>query len=472
VIDLFQVQRAPFLSRGNYVHELRHIFAWGAVAGLVEGNFAAFMVAKIFHAGPLLIAIAATTPVAAHLANLVWGMLCVGRPKVRMMTLSAAGVVLMTGAVTLVPVSPLGAWVFVAQMAAAQFFMTGIVSTRSAMWKANYPQWVRGQLAARVQVVRTLTQLVALGAGAAVLNVAPAFYRWLYPVVALIGVIAIILLQRLHVRGERALLARMHRGEGNGLIEPQQFWAVLSPMRVLAGAARVLRADAGFRQYCTAQMFAGCANLLVRSVVVAVIAQELLDGMPASFWVGVVLLDVLPRLLMMACMARFAAYYDRVGVLRFRVVHGACWLVALLFGMCGAWALSGGGPPGPAGFVVGMACFIAFGVMRGICYGGGQIAWNLGHLHFARHEDAEVYMGIHVSLTGVRGLLLPGAGMLLWHGVGAWTGIGWWVWGLACGFALIALVSFAALARTDAARAAPEGHEQALPALQEVMVRK
>jgi len=451
VSDLFQVRRAPYLSRGNYLHEIRHIFAWGAVAGLVEGNFAALVVAKIFHGGPLLINIAATTPVAAHLANLVWGMLCVGRPKVRMMTLSAAGVVLLTGAVALVPVSPLGAWVFVAQMAAAQFFMTGIVSTRAAMWKANYPQWVRGQLAARVQVVRTITQLTALGVGAAVLSKAPELYRWLFPVVAVVGVIAIWLLQRMHVRGERAMLARLHRGEGHGLIEPQQFWAVLSPWCVLSGAARVLRADGAFRQYCVAQMFAGAANLMVRSVAVVMIAEQLLGDMPASFWVGAVLLDVLPRLLMLASMSRFAAYFDRVGVLRFRVFHGVCWLAALVFGAIGAWALSRGTLGAPE-FVISMLGFIAFSIVQGICHGGGAIAWNLGHLHFAHPADAEVYMGIHVSLTGLRGLVLPSVGMMLWHGVGSWTGIGWWVWSVSSCFALVALICFAALARSEAQR--------------------
>lgn len=449
VLDIFQARQAPFLSRGNFVHEMRHILGWGAVAGLVEGNFAAFVAAQIFHGGPLLITIAATTPVAAHLTNLVWGMLCVGRPKVRMMTLSAAGVVLLTGTVGAVPPTGWGGWVFVAQMAAAQFFMTGIVSTRSALWKANYPQWVRARLAARVQVVRTLTQLATLGIGAAALNVAPWAYRWLYPLVAVAGVVSLFMLRGMRVRGERGMLARIHRGEGTGLVEPLRFWAVLSPRRVVAGALRVLRADVPFRNYCVAQMFAGSANLIVRSVVVVVIADRLLAGVHASFWVGAVLLDVLPRLVTLGSMGRFAAYFDRVGVLRFRVFHGVLWLSALLIGTLGTWAVSRHADLEAGMFLLGIGAFAGYAVVMGACQGGGNIAWNLGHLHFAHPQDAEVYMGIHVSLTGLRGLILPSVGMLLWHGARGWTGIGWWVWGVASVFAAIAVVLYAWLARTD-----------------------
>ncbi|HRX85498.1 MAG TPA: hypothetical protein P5572_10810 [Phycisphaerae bacterium] len=429
---------------------MRHISGWGTVAGLVEGNFAAFVAAQIFQGSPLLITIAATTPVAAHLTNLVWGMFCVGRPKVRMMTLSAAGVVLMTGAVGAVPATHLGGWIFVVQMAAAQFFMTGIVSTRAALWKANYPQWVRARLAARVQILRTLTQLGTLGVGAAVLNSTPGSYRWLYPAVALVGAVSLLMLRGMRVRGERGMLARIHRGEGTGLVEPLQFWAVLSPRRVLAGAARVLRADVPFRNYCIAQMCAGTANLMVRSVAVVVIADQLLGDMPASFWVGAVLLDVMPRLLTLGSMARFAAYFDRVGVLRFRVLHGVGWFLTLVFGMFGAWATARGATTQPALFLLGMASFTAYAMVRGICYGGGNIAWNLGHLHFAHPQDAEVYMGIHVSLTGLRGLILPSVGMLLWHGVGDWSGLGWSVWAVAAFFAALATLLYAWLARADA----------------------
>jgi hypothetical protein len=456
VPDLFQVQRAPFLSRQSYLHEMRHILAWGMVAGLVEGNFAAVAVAKVFDGGPLLINIAATTPVAAHLANLFWGMLCVGRSKIRVMTVCTAGVVLCLGAIGLVPATGAGAWIFVAQMAAAQFFMTGTVTTRAALWKANYPQWARGRLAARLQIARTLTHLGTLGIAAGVLDRDPESYRWVYPVVALAGVVGIRCLQRIRVRGE----SRQVPSEGAEhvrLTETVNLWSVLAPWRVIGGGVRVLRGDSLFRDYCVAQMLAGFANLLIRSVVVVVIAEHLLDEMWYAIWMSAVLLDILPKVVMVMVMGRAAGYFDRVGVLRYRVLHGTLWVVALLFGALGAWATDRVATLGPSMIIVAVCLFAAFAIMRGVCFGAGAIAWNLGHLHFAHPDDAEVYMGVHVSLTGLRGLTMPTAGMILWHGVGSWSGIGLWVWVISLGFALLALRAFLRLARAETVRSASAG---------------
>jgi len=77
---------------------------------------------------------------------------------------------------------------------------------------------------------------------------------------------------------------------------------------------------------------------------------------------------------------------------------------------------------------------------------GGKLAWNLGHLHFAQADQAEIYMGIHVFLTGVRGVIAPLAGMLLWRT------IGWPVWLIAIAFALASLTLYAMLAREERSR--------------------
>jgi hypothetical protein len=54
-----------------------------------------------------------------------------------------------------------------------------------------------------------------------------------------------------------------------------------------------------------------------------------------------------------------------------------------------------------------------------------MLAWNLGHHDFARRELASVYMGIHATLTGVRGALGPFIGVVLYAGltIPAWTGL-------------------------------------------------
>ena len=51
--------------------------------------------------------------------------------------------------------------------------------------------------------------------------------------------------------------------------------------------------------------------------------------------------------------------------------------------------------------------------MLGIGFGGGMLAWNLGHQHFAPpHRDSQ-YMSVHVMLTGLRGLFAPFLGVAI-----------------------------------------------------------
>ena len=71
------------------------------------------------------------------------------------------------------------------------------------------------------------------------------------------------------------------------------------------------------------------------------------------------------------------------------------------------------------------------------------LAHTLGHLHFARPEQAEIYMGIHVSLIGIRGLVAPLCGMWLYNL------LGWPVWLIAIAFSISSILTYASLARYE-----------------------
>ena len=82
-------------------------------------------------------------------------------------------------------------------------------------------------------------------------------------------------------------------------------------------------------------------------------------------------------------------------------------------------------------------------ILSGLGRGGGAIAWNIGHLHFAREHQAELYMGIHVALTGVRGLLIPLLG---------WTAnlyLGYWSFGIALVLSGTSFMLFRRMAAAD-----------------------
>jgi MFS family permease len=446
-LDILGVRSLPFTTRRNYFYEFKHLLPWSVLAGLVEGQFASVVVAKTFHGGSLLIAVATATPFAAYVSSLVWGMLCVGRRKLRLSILFGAGAALCAALTGLIPAEPRLAWWFIAQVAAAQILLAGVVTVRSAIWRANYPHFARGQIAARLQAIRSIISVVTVQAAAALCDRFPSGYRFVFPLAALCGALGVVMLTRLHIRGERSEIRRMKRNLDadfrEGTFEPYSLTALLSPGNIFRETSRILHNDRRFRQYCVAQFLQGVANLMTIPVVVAIVTRDLQLTDARGFWISTALVSGLPVLSLLASIRRWGRLFDSLGVLRFRVVNVLCWAASLLFGMLGTLAAVHAGQIGPVYYPAAVMLFALRGILHGVSQGGGTLAWNLGHLHFAKPEEAEVYMGIHVFLAGVRGLIAPLAGMWLW------TTIGWSVWLIALAFVFSGLFFYYSLARRE-----------------------
>ena len=61
--------------------------------------------------------------------------------------------------------------------------------------------------------------------------------------------------------------------------------------------------------------------------------------------------------------------------------------------------------------------YLAFFIF-GIAMSGLIISWNISSIYFAGKEDVSMYQGVHVTLTGVRGLFAPFLGLLIMKTVG------------------------------------------------------
>ena len=53
--------------------------------------------------------------------------------------------------------------------------------------------------------------------------------------------------------------------------------------------------------------------------------------------------------------------------------------------------------------------------LLGIALAGGHLGWNLGHNDFTDDANSTLYMAIHVSLTGMRGLFMPIVGVAFYQ---------------------------------------------------------
>jgi hypothetical protein len=56
-------------------------------------------------------------------------------------------------------------------------------------------------------------------------------------------------------------------------------------------------------------------------------------------------------------------------------------------------------------------------LLMGISYAAGSLGWSLGHNDFAPRGEETRYMALHVTLTGLRGLIAPPLAILAYYGL-------------------------------------------------------
>lgn len=417
------------MSRANYRAEFLHTLGWGVFAGMVEGNTSSIVVAKTFHADDFLVAVVWATPMLANVLSLLWGAVLRGRRRMPLFVALASAAMLSVMSIGLTPAraGDWAGWLFAAQIGLARIFVAAIVNVRSSLWAMNYPGESRGRITGRLQSLRFSMALPTATGVSLLFDANPDHYRWMYPLFSLVGLLSLLPLRRMRVRGERSELRRLaQRRAANGDA------AATGVVANLRESARILREDRPFARYCTAQHMLGSANFMVDPVLNVVIASTL----KFNYLSSILLLDIIRNLVLLFSVPAWSRHFDRVGVLHFRVRNTLFWMGSTGLAAMTLLLISRGGTAGTAA----VAVLVVSRVLNGIGRGGGAIAWNLGHLHFADAHNADLYMGIHVALTGIRGLLMPFIAVLL----NAW--FGWWSLVVATLFNLAAVVMFMRLA--------------------------
>lgn len=402
-LDFLRADDLPRMSRPIFLSERSHMALFGIFAGVIEGNTSAIVVAKTFHADTLLIPVVTATPMLANLLTLLWGAVLRGRPRQQVFAALAAGAIISFASVGLTDSrwEVWGGWIFVLQLALSRIFLAGLITVRTSMWGVNYPTAYRARITGRLQILRFMMGLFATAAVTQLFTANPEHYRWIYPLVGLIGMLSLVPIRGVRVRGEAAELRRLASERGDGSSP-----GIAENMRQCTA---ILRTDRPFARYCTAMFFLGSSNFMIDPVI-AIVATQRLNY--SYFWSSA-LLDLLPNLVMLFSIPFWARLFDQDGVVRFRVINSSIWTASAVFAAVGLALLSVGGLVWLA-----LALLWASRVCNGLGRGGGSIAWNLGHLHFSSRSDADLYMGIHVGLTGIRGILMPFVAWWLYERVG------------------------------------------------------
>ncbi len=445
IAEAFAIRSQPWITRPSYSREIVTAATFPLAVAMLEGGVIGVLAKKAFHVSELALATILAAPMFAHLTSVLWSHAARGRPKIALISRVQVLALLVIASIAVLPIGGAGPALLVLAVILGRVLLTGVVTLRSIVWRMNYPRYVRARITGKF----TLLATVAMGIGPLIVYVVQDLndraFRVLYPLAAAVAFIGVLFYRRIRLRGERGLL-RYERfedatptphGAPDGVYE-------FDPADRASGRPvrdtfwTVLRRDRFFRQYMTWQFVAGLANMMGDFAVVALVIR-LTDGQRFEFASSVLLTTTIPLLLTTLTLPMWARYLDRVHIAEFRARHGLLWIAA----QAGNWA---------AASVGSLALLALPRMIQGVSRGAGMLAWNLGHNDFADRRLVSLYMGIHATLTGVRGFIAPYAAIILfsgWNGrellglrLPAWDGIGVHVFAVTTALAIVAEFGF------------------------------
>jgi MFS family permease len=429
-VGSFHPSAMPPLAR---VHYRREVGAWlllstmmVAVAGGVVGVIAKNAFAGAVEERWLNLAVALLTGAQAyaHLSSFLWASLSQGRHKIRFLVGLQVAAGLLVGLIALAPVNGWGLLIFTGGAVLTQACWSGIITLRTAVWRANYARNARAKVMGKIATFQAITMAVTgLLIGLAMRH-NPAAFHLLYPLAAVFGLAGAGLYSRMRMRGHRALRAAERREPGGrlGAVSPRQLW-------------RIVHRDRPFRLYLILMMILGFGNHMVNAPLVIMLR----DVFGYGYVVGILITTSISMIIMPLSIPVWARMLDRRHIVEFRAVHS--WMFALVIAVL-LLAVMLRLP----------ALLWVAAVLRGVAFGGGVLGWNLGTHDFASDADASRYMGVHVTLTGVRGLIAPVLAVGLYDMLNSFhAGAGRWIFAICLGIVIIGAMGFVLLKRRMAA---------------------
>ncbi len=394
----------PLLARASYRIELATVLFFSVTLAAIDGSFVGVFVKRSFseEVNPvhlnMVVALLTAAPEIANIISFIWVALAHGRPKVPLLNALQVCTILLVAALALVERDGTGLILFASLIVAARLAWSGIITIRPTIWRANYARSERARIIGKYSTIQVLVvALVGLGLGAA-LDADRDSYRWFFPAAACLGLLAVLATSRLRIRGHRALLRAEHADNIDG--------RATSPWRAPAIVLRVLRRDRWFARFMLWMFVLGFGNIMLAPMIV--IATQ--DAFRLGYVQSLTITTAIPLLLMPLTIPLWARFLDRAHVVKFRSVHSWSFVFATTVFMLALF------------FKASWLMYLGSALLA-VGYGGGTLAWNLGHNDFAPPAQTSQYMATHVTLNGVRALLAPFVSVSLYNLLSA-TGLG------------------------------------------------
>ena len=388
--------RPSALAEGIFRREIVPWALLGLALGLVEGATAAVLVKQHFAgvapalAVNLAVALVSGAPAFSNVLSFVWANLAHGRARVQLIVALQAGFALLVGCVSFASRAAGGLVLTVLSVVAARVLWAGILTVRAAVWSANYPRNVLARITGRLVIVNSIAVACSAALVGWALEARVVDARWLYGGGALAGLLGAWLYRAMRVRREFRLLAA--EAASGARSEPFS-------LRMLT---EILREDPAYREYMLWMGIFGGGTLMLTAQLVLLFSERL--HLTSGTQIG--LLAVVPLITQPIFLPWWARLFDGSHVVRYRSRQG--WAIVLASAAMCAGVFSAWQPLLWVG-----------AVLLGAAQAGANLGWNLGHNDFASVGRAQHYMGVHVTLTGLRGGVAPPLGVLAYMGLEA-----------------------------------------------------
>ncbi len=428
-IASFHPRALPPMLRASYSRELLAWWFLPMMLGAVEGGAMGNIVRRAFDDAPgvttesLNFAVAAVVaaPALANISSFIWSTLAWGHDKIRFIVGLQLATAICVCVVGMASEDVLGLYLLVAGVIASRIAWTGVITLRTTVWANNYPRADRTKIAGRLATVQAIVfAAVGIGIGKA-MDWNEASFHVLFPISAALGMIGVWIYSKVRLRGQR----RLARAERAGAVDHRLSMNPLSVFRVLAH-------DARYRTFMIFMFIFGLGNLMLTAPLAIVLHEKFHVG----YATGILITTTIPAIVMPLMIPLWSRLMARTHVVQFRSIHAWAYVSASLALLLAA--ITGG-----------LWLMFAAALLTGLGNAGGVLAWNLGHQDFAPPGRDSQYMGVHVTLTGIRGLMAPfiAVGIYQLFDRGG-SGGGIWVFAVCLALNVIGAAGFAMMART------------------------
>jgi MFS family permease len=269
---------------------------------------------------------------------------------------------------------------FTALITVSQLLNSAMRMGQSSLYRVMYPKEQRGRVLGRLTFWSYLTLVPTILLTGWLLDLSRQMYQVLYPLAGLCGMIGCWYYSMLRVPSSEAP-AVAQAGIRAGI----------------DGVERIIAQDRIYLLFQLAFFLSGSAFFMSTHIVLLMTRDRFGFGaFELALW-----LSLVPQLLLALSSPFWGRILDRFGIIHCRLL--------ISFTMTAYLASYFGG------IVLEMTFLIVLGsILQGLSNGGGQLTWALASSHFApRAEDVPLYNGIHFVLNGIRGLIMPWVGSII-----------------------------------------------------------